>query len=420
MISTGAGGRLWRNRNFNIFWAGQSLSVMGDAFGFLALPLLVLQATGSVAQMGLVTATFGVGQVVAGLFSGALVDRVDRRRLMMGCDLGRAALYATIPLAWWLLGPQLWLLYVVTALVALLGNIFGVSYITALPNLVDKDQLTDANARLETSFWTMFLVGPALAGFVSYAFGPAIAIGVDALSFLLSALSLLFVRLRLRSGGPEVEKGNPLQEFLAGARFLMREPVLRSVALLLAPLVFLTWAGTDLFIYYLKNDLRQDDNAIGILFGVSSLGGIVGGLLAPAMRRRWGFAVCWLGAGLLEGVALAAVGPAPGVLFIGVFMMFFFFANTVRAINSMSLRQEITPDHLLGRVTSAFWLIMMVPGPLGAALMTALAEQIGSAAVFVLMGLGAAALSAIGLFTPIWTGRQATDEKGRAMDRVEA
>src|SRR5215210_1745978 len=112
MSNQSPGARLWRNRNFNIFWLGQALSSLGDSFGFLALPLLVLQATGSLVQMGLVTGTFGVGQIVAGIFSGAVVDHVNRRRLMIICDLGRTALYGSIPLTWWLVGPQLWLIYV--------------------------------------------------------------------------------------------------------------------------------------------------------------------------------------------------------------------------------------------------------------------------------------------------------------------
>src|SRR5213080_3076483 len=85
---------LWRNHSFTIFWAGQTLSALGDAVALIALPLLVLQATGSVVQMGLVTGANGLGQFVAGLFSGPIVDRVDRRRLMIGCDLFRLGLYA--------------------------------------------------------------------------------------------------------------------------------------------------------------------------------------------------------------------------------------------------------------------------------------------------------------------------------------
>ena len=97
---TSPAARLWRNRNFNIFWFGQTLSGLGDAVAMIAMPLLVLQVTGSVAQMGLVIGTFAVMQLFTGIFAGILVDRLDRRRLMIDCDLGRQFVYALIPVGW--------------------------------------------------------------------------------------------------------------------------------------------------------------------------------------------------------------------------------------------------------------------------------------------------------------------------------
>jgi fucose permease len=129
------GSRLWHNRNFNTFWLGQTLSAVGDSCSLIALPLLVLQATGSVTQMGLVTATFGIAQLLAGLVAGALVDKLDRRRLMILCDLGRLLVYASIPLGWLIAGPQIWLIYLTTGLGSALGMVFQVAYITAVPIL---------------------------------------------------------------------------------------------------------------------------------------------------------------------------------------------------------------------------------------------------------------------------------------------
>lgn len=98
------GTRLLHNRNFNIFWAGQTLSAIGDAVALIAIPLLVLRVTGSIAQMGLVTATVGAGTIIAGIIAGPIADRVDRRRFMIGCDLVRMGVYAIIPIGWWLAG----------------------------------------------------------------------------------------------------------------------------------------------------------------------------------------------------------------------------------------------------------------------------------------------------------------------------
>ncbi len=189
--------RLERSRNFQIYWLGQSLSAVGDSFALIAMPLLVFEATGSVAQMGLVTATSGVGQIIAGVIGGSLADRLNRRRLMIGCDIARALLYATIPMIWAVWGPQLWLIYVVTALGAVLGNLFSITNIAAVANLVERHQIIDANARLQATYGLAFFVGPMLAGLVSHNLGgPAAAVGIDALSFTASFVTLIFVRLR--------------------------------------------------------------------------------------------------------------------------------------------------------------------------------------------------------------------------------
>ncbi len=397
---------LWHNRNFNIFWLGQTLSVLGDGFGFIALPLLVLQATGSVAQMGLVTATFGVAQLVAGVFAGPIVDRVNRRQLMILCDVARTLLYLAIPLGWWLAGPQIWLIYVVTALYGALSNVFSIAYITAVANLVDKQQITAANGRLQTTAAVSFIIGPMLAGLVSAAFGPATAIGIDAVSFAVSALTLTLLRLRQASAvRPAEEAGKSrLSEALAGVRFLWQQPVLRAVALLFLVVNGMLAGTNDLFIYYLKHSLSWSDNAVGIMFGASTVGALLSGLLVSRLRRGWGFGVCFLGGQLVFALALVAVGVVPPSL--AVYLLIgaaSAFGSSVQGICSMSLRQEITPDHLLGRVTAAFYTLVMALGPIGAAVTTAIAATAGAVPVIVAMGLIIVALTGLGLFTPLAT-----------------
>lgn len=410
---------MWRNRSFNIFWLGQTLSVLGDSFATIAIPLLVLQATGSVAQMGLVTAVFGVGQVVSGLFAGWLADRLDRRNLMIFCDTMRTLLYCAIPLGWWLAGPHLWLIYVVVALGSCLGMIFQVTYITAIANLVDPDQLNEANSRLQATLAISFIVGPILAGVISGAFGPSVAITVDALSFAVSAISLALIRLRpvasvspaelLRAETPEqaaLPQETPArqglaQEFLAGLRFLWQQPVLRWLTILLFLTSMLSSGALDIFIFHIKRDLGQNDSMVGIVFGLASIGGVVAGLIAPQIRRRWGFAVCWIGGFILQFLALAAIGLAENLLLIGCLAIVFTFTSTLVGICSIALRQQITPDYLLGRVTSAFWTLTSAPAPIGAAFFTALTGQIGATAVLCIVGVGGALITSIGLLTPI-------------------
>ncbi|GCE13970.1 MFS transporter [Tengunoibacter tsumagoiensis] len=396
------GARLWRNRQFNIFWFGQTLSVLGDSFAVIAIPLLVLQATGSVATMGLVTGVFGVGQVVMGIFAGLLVDRLDRRKLMIFSDLARTLLYLTIPICWYVYGPQLWLIFVVVALGSCLGMTFQITYVTTIANLVDTDQITEANGRMQVTYAIAFVLGPVLAGAVSGSFGSSVAISFDALSFFVSAFSIFFIRLKPQQTLPPVSmKGNVRQEFLAGLQFLWKQPVLRWVTILLFFLTILTSGAMDLFMFHLKHDLKQSDSVVGIVFGLASLGSLAAGLMIPTLRKRLGFGFCWIAGFMLNCLFLGLIGVSGQLSLIALMAVGFTFTSTMAGVTSMSLRQEITPDHLLGRVTSAFWTITAAPGPLGAAFFTALTEKLGTPMVSLIIGGVGMLVVGIAIFTPI-------------------
>jgi MFS family permease len=408
---------LWRNRAFNIYWGGQTLSALGDAFAFVAVPLLVLEATGSVSQMGLVTATFGVGQIFSGVWAGAIVDRVDRRRLMIGCDLLRAALYGVIPLYWVLVGPDLWLIYAVTALSAVFGNLFSVAYITATTNLVDKEQITEANGRLFGSTGLTFVVGPMLAGLITGRYGAIAAIGINAASFIISAISLSMIRLR-QERATRTEHTDLADELSAGVRYLFGQPVLRWVAILFISVTMMTTGVVDLLIFEVKRELHQDDTTVGLVMGASAVGAVIGGVLAGRIRARLGFGACFLGSMVIQAASMVAIGLLPTLSSVAICGALWNAAMTVRGVSTMSLRQQITPDALLGRVTAAFWTLSAVLGPIGAAGATRLAESAGPMPVTVWIGIALLATAIAGLFTPTraarpeeWAASSSTDRR---------
>jgi MFS family permease len=395
---------LWRDRNFGTYWIAQSLSVAGDSFAYIAVPLLVLQATGSVARMGLLTAVAGAASVVAGVFGGVLVDRLDRRTLMIIADLARLVLYGLVPLAW-LAGPQVWLLFVVLPLCEAIGMVFQIASVTAVRNLVDRDRITEANGRLQATYAAVGVAGPLLAGVLSARFGPTAAIAINAASFTLSAAGLWLVRLRQPAGSAEAAgpapRERPVAEFLAGARFLWRQPVLRSLTILLAFFIFLTFGLTDVLIYHVKHDLGGSDGTVGAVLGLAALGTIAGALLVAPLRRRRGFGATWIGAQTICGLAVAGVGIAGSVPAVTALAATYLCCISVGGICSMSLRQEITPDRLLGRVTSAFWSTHYSLGPAGAAALTWAASRYGVSTVCVAAGAGCLLVAVGGLFTPI-------------------
>ncbi|HYO30537.1 MAG TPA: MFS transporter [Thermomicrobiales bacterium] len=392
---------LGRNRDFTVFWVGQTFSVLGDAFSIIAIPLLVLEATGSLTMMGLVTAFYGVGSLVAGILGGPLVDRVDRRKLMIRCDLGRFALYLLVPLGWWLFGPQLWLVFLVATLGSGLAMVFGVAYITAVANLVDRDQITEANGRLQVSYALAFAIGPLLAGLVSERYGTVAAVGIDACTFLVSAGSLAFVRLRRAAAERRHEEGGRSQEFLAGVRFLLVHPIFRWLTILTGGLAFASTGITDLLIYYVKEDLGQGDRVVGLLFGVASLGAVASGLLVARLRVRFGWGASFVGGLVVQGLALLAIGAVPSVAGIALLTGLSIFGDSTRGVLTMTLRQELTPDHLLGRVTAAFWTVFSVPGPIGALALTAFGERVGTPVALSTVGVGILGLAGLALASPV-------------------
>ena len=392
---------LWRQRDFGVFWAAQTLSVLGDSFALIALPLLVLQATGSVARMGLLTAVGSAAAVLAAVFAGVVVDRVDRRRLLIACDLVRMVLYGLIPLVW-LFGPQLWLLYVVLPLCEAVGTFFAVGYVTVVRSLVGGDRLTEANGRLNATAAGAGALGPLGAGLVAAWAGPAAAVGVDAASFGVSAACMLLVRFRARPVDDRpAERTGLWRDLRTGVSFLYGHPVLRSLTALLFVFSFLTLGLTDLVIYHLKHDLGHDDGTVGTVMACGALGTITGSLLVARIRRRLGFGRTWTVAVAVCGLAFAGLGWAPDVRVVAALGAAFLACIAVAGTCSMSLRQELTPEPLLGRVTSAFWTLHYSAAPIGAAVLTWSAERQGTAPVGVVAGGCCVLIAVAALFTPI-------------------
>ena len=391
------GGALWRRRDFTLFWSAQTVSVAGDAFSLVAIPFLVYHLTHSVARMTTLTAVAGAATIVAGVLAGPLVDRFDRRRLMILCDLARLVVYGVVPFC-----HPVWLLFVLLPLGEAIGMVFQIGYVTAVPNLVERDRIADANSLLYASYAAAGVAGPPLAGLVSGQVGAQWAIGIDAVTYAASAVGLCMIRLRPAAPVPSSARG-----LLAGARFLVRQPVLRALTVLLTLFIFLTSGLTDVMIFHLQHDLRAGDTASGLALSVAAIGTVAGAAGAAPLRRRIGFGATWIGSVAVTGAAVAVLGLAGNVPTVAVLAAVYLGSAAVGGITSMSLRQLITPDALLGRVTSAFWTVHHSLGPVGAAVLGWAAGRYGVSTAVPLAGVGCVLLAGGALVTPV---RQAKPE----------
>ncbi len=397
---TNRGSSLGYGRPFLTFLAVQTLSATGSSFSLIAIPLLVLHTTGSVLQMGLITGLGGAASLIMGVFAGFIADRVNRRALLIGSDVARFVLHASIPVAW-LFAPQLWLLYVAVPLSAACGMLARVTQVTVVPGLVPKDQIIKANGHLFASTATAYLAGPALAGLVSGSLGPQTAIAVDAASFALSAIGLAFIKLPRLEREPSTQ--SKTAQFLAGAKFLWHQPVLRSLTILLAVFTSITMGLTDVFIFRLKHDLAQPDRVIGFVMAASFAGTLVASLGVARIRHRFTFGTTWIGACVLCGLSVLGMAWSTSAAMIWLMAAGMALATGIAGISSMSLRQEITPSELLGRVTSAFWTLHGALNPLGIALLAAAAGKYGTTATLFVSGAACVLIALSALLTPVYS-----------------
>ncbi len=230
-------GSLWGDRAFLLYFWGRTISIMGSAVTAVALPILVFQITGSALLTSLLAALEVISYLVFGLVAGAFADRVNRRRMMVGCDLLNAALLATVPVAALLGVLTLLHIYAIAILSATLFVWFDASNFGALPAIVGRTRIVAANSYTSSTATFLYIIGPAAGGALAATIGSALAIGIQGVTYTLSATLLLLIRRDMsanRSGpartGSIVRK--TLDDIGEGLRYLWAHRLVRSLTLL--------------------------------------------------------------------------------------------------------------------------------------------------------------------------------------------
>lgn len=347
------------------FWIGQLFSNLGSAFTAFALPLLVYRITGSSFDIALVAAVESVPMLLLGLVIGAVIDRVDRRRLMIATDFLRAGVVVSIPVLDIAGILPLWWLYVVAFLNGALWVAFSAAEYTAVRNLVPGHTLLAVNGRLQAGFHLAQVAGPIIAGAVLATNVPlTVMYGVDAVTFLASALSLILIRTAF-SAAPRVAQQSIRSDIVEGLRYTVGHPLLRNISLLAVVVNLAGATVTAQLVFFAKEVLAATDAQIGVLFGAGSIGIAVAVLLAHRLRKHVSFSAATLGAIMTYGVAIMVfAGTRPFwlalvVWTIGAGMPYLY------AVQTVSLRQAIVPDHMLGRIITVAQVLAWSANPLG-------------------------------------------------------
>ncbi len=397
---------LWRNTNFMLLWSGQAVSTLGSSVSRLALPLLVLALTQSPAQAGLIAALQSVPYLVFSLPAGALIDRWDRKRVMIRCDVARCLAYGSVPLAYATAHLSLAQLYVVALVRGTAYVFFNIAEVAALPRVVPAEHLSQATALNESATSASSLIGPGVAGLIislgrTTLSGAAVAYLVDSLSYLISTLSLGFIRTPFQAERTPGAAQSLRTEIAEGLRFLWARRPLRALALLTMGLNLFFGPLPLAVIVLARTNLHADARTLGLIFSAASAGGLLGSLGASWVkaRLRVGQAIIGAVAGIAVATPLVAVAPSVPVVLAGFALIGAMLP--IYNVVSISYRLRLVPDPLQGRVNSVFRLLALGSVPLGTAIGGLLLGPIGPRVEVWVIAAGFALCAVVVTFTPV-------------------
>ncbi len=403
---------LWRHADFLKLWTGETISVFGSQISQLAIPLAaahVLHATP--AEFGLLAAIEMLPFLVLALPAGVWVDRLRRRPVLIAGDLIRVIALGVIPLTYLTGHLSMAVLYLVALVAGSATVFFDVAYQSYLPVLVEREHLIEGNGKLEVTRSASQVAGPGMAGVLVGLLTAPVAVLLDAVSFLVSAGMLLLIRKpepapELR---PEGRQGMRA-EIAEGLQVILRNPLLRGIAACTATSNFFTSLGFATFILFAVDDLHLGDAQIGLIFAMSSVGGLLGAVISGRVPARLGVGRTLevsVFSGAIFGLLAPLAQPATAFPLLIAAQFGFSFANPVYNVTQVSLRQSITPDRLQGRMNASMRFIVWGVMPLGSLAGGAVASVIGVRGA-VAVGAAGALLAVVPLvLTPIHRLREA-------------
>ncbi|KIF73598.1 transporter [Streptomyces sp. 150FB] len=414
---------LWRDQRFRRFWAGQSISQFGDRITELALPLIAVGALhASANQVAWLTALIWTPTLLA-IVLGAWVDhQVHKRRLMVLADLVRAAVLLSLPAAYLLGAVTLSQLYAVALLTGAAGVLFNTAYPPFFAHLVPRSSYVDANSKLSTSRSASYVAGPAIGGALVQALTAPVAVVVDALTFLASAILVGRVSIDEPPAAPDQTTPPLLRRAREGLVFVIRHPVLRASLGCAATVNFFTFvAGSGLIVLFASRNLGLTAGVIGMAFGIGATGSLLGAVIAPKVSRRFGVGRSIVVGAVLYPAPIAIAAAAGGPLWAraGALALAEFLSGVgvmLFDVNLNSVQAAVIPDGMRSRVAGAYSTINYGLRPVGAVLGGLLATLI-DLRVTLLIGAIGGALSVLWLLpSPIPRVRSLTPDNPVAPD----
>jgi MFS family permease len=373
---------VWNDRDFRRLWAATGVSMLGSFITRTALPFAAILVLGAgAAEVGLIRGAELLAGLVVGLFAGAWVDRLRRRPILIWADLGRAVLLGSVPVAFALGSLTLLQLVVVALGAAILTTFFDTADRAYLPTVIGRGRLVEANATLTGTSATAEFVGFGLSGWLIQWLTAPIAIALDALSFLVSALFLRGIRSDEPAPRPAAQRRHVLTEIREGLAVTLRDPILRPLALADAAVAgFWGVFGSVFFVF--ATDLGFGPAVIGMVAAVGGLASLAGAAVAGRAVRWMGVGPFLIGTLVLVAIGNSAIALTPdaslvGLVFLLTQQILSDSAMTAYDVIAVSIRQATVDDATLGRVVASFHVLAMAAMLVGTVVGAAVAETLG-------------------------------------------
>jgi MFS family permease len=380
-------------RNYQRLWSATALSNLSDGMFVVALPLLALQITRSPAAIAGVVLAARLPWLVFALHAGALADRLDRRRIMLNVSLGRFALIGLLAVIAAYESEQIWVLYVAAFALGICETLFDTAAGSTLPMLVSGAGLSHGNSRLFAAevLFNRF-AGPPVGGFLV---GIAITLAFlsSAVCYLLAALAIALMTGRFLARPADSPRSRLLTDIQVGLRYLWDSPLLRTLALLVGGMNLSVFAALSVLPVFAVDPgpMGLSPFAFGLLLSAGAVGCVIGAFSVQRLQRKVGRA--WLlRLGVLAAAATCAAPLLTQPILVAGVLAVAGIGEMCWDVITVSLRQRIVPEHLIGRVNAGYRLVAYGSMPIGAAIGGVLGQTLGLRWVFAIGTLASVSL----------------------------
>jgi MFS family permease len=397
-------GGLWRQRDFLSLWGAETISQFGTQVSLLALPLVaIIVLEESAFKIAALTSVEFLPFLLFTLPAGVWVDRLRRKPILVLGNVGRAVALLSVPIVYWVGGLTIWQLYVVGFAVGVCTVFFDVAYQSYIPALVGREDVVEANSKLEISRAAANIAGPGMAGGLVALLTAPVAVLLDAISYAVSALLLIGIR-KEEEAPPRAERRSLRSELGEGLRYVFRHPYQRTMVAMTALSNFFGQVVFSILLVYAVRELELSPGTIGIALAVGNLGTLASALTAKRIGERLGVGRTILLASCLFGPGTLLIAFAPeqyALPLIVVAMIVIGFGGILYNVTAISLIQAITPDRILGRANASRRFVVWGVVPLGGFTGGALASTIGLRETMVVGAVGGLLTIVPILFSPL-------------------